>query len=337
MTRTKALRQVAELHQAWSLKWGDVIEAPPDMPGEDVSIWSAEVGATAEQQDELNVRIKAILAQIDDESPANRIPVHGLPTNLAATDIDLSKLQRDWERQLDALLAQWFTVTAKQRDQILDQVRSAVTSDDVAALARLNISSAEQAEILTAAMSEMALNAAQHVTDEAARQGVRIDPVATDTRKFSLTATALAALLAGTLANAAGREALRRWSPQTSGDDVARAVRTHLEGLSTSFIEANLGGALHSAGQAGRLETMLAGPTAALYASEQMDGPRTCKPCRQINGKWIGNSDDPQITAKVEAVYPNGGYVNCEGGVRCRGTVVAIHRPEQVGDDGAGA
>ena len=87
--------------------------------------------------------------------------------------------------------------------------------------------------------------------------------------------------------------------------------------------------ALTAAQNAGRMETMLTAPTAALYASEQMDSS-TCKPCEKINGKWIGNSDDPDITAKVEAIYPNGGYVHCLGGVRCRGAVVSIYRPEQV-------
>lgn len=66
MTREEALRRVAELQQEWSLKWGDVIAAPADMDGEDVPIWNAEVGATAEQQDELNAKIMEILAQIED-------------------------------------------------------------------------------------------------------------------------------------------------------------------------------------------------------------------------------------------------------------------------------
>jgi len=259
--------------------------------------------------------------------PLNR-PAHSLPLNLAPTDVDLSKVQRDWERQLDQLLGQWFTVTEHQRDQILDKVRAAINNNDLAALAALNVSSAEQANILTAAMTEMALNAAQHVVDEAARQGVRTDPVATDTHRFATTAVALAALLTAALTNSAGREALRRWSPSTGGDDVARAVGEHLASLSTAFVEAHLGGALHAAVNVGRTETMLAGPVAALYGSEMLD-KNTCDPCTVINGKWIGNTDDPDIVAKVEAIYPNGGYVNCEGGVRCRGVVVAVFRPEQ--------
>ena len=280
--------------------------------------------------------VEILAKSVDDGGDVHHLEnrTHGLPTNLAPTDIDLSKVQRDWERQLDQLLKQWFTVTEHQRDQILDKVRAAINNNDLAALAALNVSSAEQANILTAAMTQMALNAAQHVVDEAARQGVRTDPVATDTHRFATTAVALAALLTAALTNSAGREALRRWSPSTSGDDVTRAVEGHLASLSTSFVEAHLGGALTAAQNTGRLETMLAAPTAAIYSSEMMD-KRTCNPCRVVNGKWIGNSDDPDIVAKIEAVYPNGGYVNCEGGVRCRGTTVYVWRPEQVPAAGA--
>jgi hypothetical protein len=155
-----------------------------------------------------------------------------------------------------------------------------------------------------------------------------LDPVASDSAVFAAIAATTAGLLAEGLTNAAGREALRRWSPTTSGDDVSAAVKTYLESLSDTFVRDNLGGALSSAQATGRTNTMLSGPSAALYSSETLDS-NSCKPCRRINGKWIGNTDDPDIAAKVEAVYPNGNYRDCEGGVRCRGMVVAIHAPQR--------
>lgn len=246
----------------------------------------------------------------------------------AAPDVDLSQLQAKFEASLNALLRRWTDITASQRAQIVDQVRVAVTSDDLNALASMTASTTEAAQVLTEAMGQMALDAAREMSNEAMDQGVRIDPVASDTEAFSVTASALSVLLAQGLTNSAGREALRLWSPATGGDEVAAAVQEHLESLSTAFVEANLSGAMMSALTTGRMETALAGPSAALYASEYMD-KRTCAPCRQINGKWIGNTDDPTIGAKVEAVYPNGGYRDCQGGVRCRGTVVSVYRPEQ--------
>ena len=254
--------------------------------------------------------------------------------NLAAADIDLSQVQKDWEKQLRELLKQWTDITRDQIDSIVDQVRSAINSDDLAALAAISVSTTAAVEALTEAMTDMALTAAKRVTREAAAQDVRLDPVASDSATFAAVAVALSALLAEGLTNSAGREALRRWSPAMTGDEVAQAVREHLGSLSDAFLAANLGSALTSAQNTGRLNTALSGPSAAVYASEQMDG-NTCKPCQRINGKWLGNIDDPDIAAKVSAVYPNGGYKDCLGGARCRGTVVFIWRQEQVGAEDA--
>lgn len=341
MRRAEALRQIADLHTAWALEHGDdvpYVKADEGPAPSDLSVWQADRSASPEIDDPLNEAIKAILAQIDDDEPAtaptNRAP-RG-PLNVSAADIDLSKVQRDFERRLGELLSDWESISADQRAQILDQVRAAVTSDDLNALARISVSTTAAELALTEAMTDIALDAAQRVVEEAAEQDVRIDPVASDSAGFAAMAAVVAALLGEGLTNSAGREALRRWSPATTGDEVAGAVREHLESLSTAFVEANLGGALTSAQNTGRLNTMLSAPSAALYASEQMD-KNTCGPCRTINGKWLGNSDDPDIAAKVEAVYPNGGYKACLGGVRCRGTIVSVYRPRQVGAVGGGA
>jgi hypothetical protein len=83
-----------------------------------------------------------------------------------------------------------------------------------------------------------------------------------------------------------------------------------------------LGGSLTNAQNTGRIETLRAAPEAAYYANETLDG-NTCRYCREVDGRWLGNSLD-----EVETTYPNGGYVNCQGRERCRGTVVAVWRPE---------
>jgi hypothetical protein len=199
----------------------------------------------------------------------------------------------------------------------------------VAALARLSVSVTAATEALEQAMTAMALTAAQQLSTEARQQDVRLDPVASDSAGFHVVAAALSALLAEGLTNAAGREALRRWSTSSSGDDVSAAVRDHLSSLSDAFLRDNLGSALTSAQNMGRLNTALSGPVAAVYASEQMDR-NTCKPCREVNGKWLGNIDDPDIVDKIAAVYPNGGFIHCLGGPRCRGTTVYVWRPQQV-------
>lgn len=70
VTRAEALRRIAELHTAWSLKHGDTVpyvaadENPHDGKTTDLSIWQADRSAPPAIDDELNAAIKAILAQI---------------------------------------------------------------------------------------------------------------------------------------------------------------------------------------------------------------------------------------------------------------------------------
>jgi len=253
-------------------------------------------------------------------------PAGGLPFNVDPKSIDLSKVQDDWERQLERVLTAWVAVTADQRRQIVEQVRHAVNNDDLNAIAKISVTSNQAAEILTEAMNQMAATAAEAMQREAADQGVQIEAVPGHPELHSATAAAIAALLGAGLANAASRDAMRRYAPQASGDDVAAAVGEHLDGLSDAYLRDNLGNTLTGAQNDGRLTTALAGPEVALYSSEKMD-KNTCAPCEHVNGKWLGNSSQMSM---VYATYPNGGYVDCLGGPRCRGTIVAVYRPQQV-------
>jgi hypothetical protein len=127
-------------------------------------------------------------------------------------------------------------------------------------------------------------------------------------------------MLAANTSQSAGREALRRNTPGSSADDVANGVRGFLDTLSGALDREQLGGALTGAQNNARMDTMLSGPEAAYYGDETLDS-NTCEPCRFVDGKWLGNT-----VAQARAVYPNGGYVECEGRARCRGTVVAVWR-----------
>jgi hypothetical protein len=60
-----------------------------------------------------------------------------------------------------------------------------------------------------------------------------------------------------------------------------------------------------------------AAPRARYVASEINDRNR-CDPCDEIDGTEFAELAD------AFAVYGAGGYVECEGGVRCRGTVRAV-------------
>jgi hypothetical protein len=238
--------------------------------------------------------------------------------------IDLSSVQRDWQDALDRLLRQWDDVSSAQRTELKLQITEAVDRHDVTALQHLGVSSNEAAQLLAVAMAEIAAQGAKRAQAEAADQGVSTSAGHADDIALHSFAVAAAALIAAALVNSAGRDALRRYSSTARGADVAKGVDQHLSELSDSFLRDNLGGALGRAQMAGRLATFKIAPEASLYGSEILDS-HICANCRAVNGKFLGLSTDTQ---QVDLSYPNGQYVNCLGGLRCRGQVVAVWRTE---------
>jgi hypothetical protein len=84
------MARIAELHTAWSLRYGDEVPYVAEDVGAsptDLAIWQADRSATAEQQDELNAQIVAILADIDDGETAGTATV--APKSLDLQELDL--------------------------------------------------------------------------------------------------------------------------------------------------------------------------------------------------------------------------------------------------------
>ena len=245
-------------------------------------------------------------------------------------DVDLTAVQDAWEHALSRLLAEWGTVTGAQYDALVRQVREAVDGDKPLAPADLTVSTDDAYDKLLTAMVALGESAGGQVRREAEAQGVSgVDPVAP--KRSDLTAGAVVAvgILAAGLAISAAAAALRARRPGAPGHEVADAVRAHLDALTDMDPRLQLGGALGAAQTAGRVATLRAAPDGALYASEQNDS-NTCGPCREVDGRWLGNISDMEM---VEKTYPFSGYVHCLGGARCRGTVVGVWRPDQTGGE----
>src|SRR6202035_1933115 len=124
------------------------------------------------------------------------------------------------------------------------------------------------------------------------------------------------------LAVSAGREALRIWRTGATADQITADVSAYLNAMTAAGTRLHLSAAMCDAQNKARLATFKAGPHVELYATEVMDH-NTCEPCRLINGHDIGSTSDPDIAARVEELYPGGGYVDCLGLERCRGTIKA--------------
>jgi HK97 family phage portal protein len=231
--------------------------------------------------------------------------------------------REQWEDDLDQLIADWQDeVTPDQVDEIADQVEAAVDDGDLEALADLDVSTEVAAGLLAAAMIAVAVAAAQSVLDEAADAGVKTPDVTIDEDTLRQQASVRAALMGRSLAETCGREAVRVATPGVSGSEVAAAVRTHIAGMSDRWLADQLGAAVWHAVHEGRFTTFAAIDntlTAKLtYVADERRDRNTCRNCRKINGREY----DSLEAARVD--YPTSGYRDCDGGVRCRGTINAV-------------
>lgn len=265
-------------------------------------------------------------------SPDNRI---SFTTTRAAAkdpaaDVDISHVQTAWEAELADLMAKWGDAVDDQIKAVADQISDVIAAGNLAALANIKVNTTKSAELLSAAMRSMAQTAAGHVVDEAAAQGVAIQPALPILTTLDDSAAVTTTLLGISLALSAAREAKRVHAPGMTGEEVAGLVTDHLKAKSDAEARSQLGGALTGAQNAARIATLKHGPVAALYASEANDNG-TCKPCREVDGRWLGNTDGVDFD-QLNKTYPDGGYVGCLGGVRCRGTVVGVWR-SQTGED----
>ena len=122
-------------------------------------------------------------------------------------------------------------------------------------------------------------------------------------------------LAAGLAASASKRAAaVSALPPDTAASD----VREHLEGLKGAALEEQIGGAVSQAYNTGRREFIRVANAKAVFASEILDG-NTCGNCAGVDGtEW------PSL-AEAEVAYPLGGFVECEAGLRCRGTLIATY------------
>lgn len=263
------------------------------------------------------------------------IPAKALRLDLPRADVDPPALdqvdhtetQATWERLLEQLAADWVTITTAQRADLIDQIIAAVDAGDLPALTELTVDTTEAEQVLADYLDRMATEAAHKVVREAMSQGAELDPHTPKRSEMADLAAVTAAIIGSGLALSAGREAMRVQAPGVTGRQVADLVEQHLVSLAPP--RAELGGALTGAQNQARVETMRRGPVAAIFADERMDS-NTCSNCREINGRWIGNTDDGIAMAEVDRLYPQGGYVDCLGRSRCRGTLTGVWRSQTV-------
>jgi hypothetical protein len=238
--------------------------------------------------------------------------------------VDWNALDTAWQARLSDIMATWQGIRSAQIDELADQVDQALRAGDLAALGSLSASTGQGTDALLLQMQLLVQTAATEAIAEAARQGVTITQPDLTALTDRLTARAAAVdhLLASGLSNAATRQALLWASPDVDPAAAAQAVKEALNGLSDTYLSDQLGGALTAAQNTGRLAVFRSGGVKTVYASELLDA-NTCVNCKAEDGKQFAD------LMAAEQDYPTGGYVECLGGPRCRGTLVATFETEQ--------
>lgn len=244
---------------------------------------------------------------------------------------DITPMQEAYAAALAGLLASVAAPVAAWITALIEAIRTALrTGSSLAGVQVPDTAVGDVARLVHDAMTRAAHEAAGHVVTEAAGQGVTISPGTVDDEQIGRLADDAARAVADNLGNRARRSASRRRPAGPLTDDdidrIADGVRGELERDAESMQRADLGPAIHQGQHEGRLATLRDSeplvPSPAYYGSEQLDG-NTCALCREVDGRWLGNTLADALTE-----YPTGGYVRCLGGERCRGTIVATYRPK---------
>lgn len=175
---------------------------------------------------------------------------------------------------------------------------------------------------LVAYLTQAAKDGAHAAAAELSAQGVTatIPDDATLEARVGDVADAVARMAANGLSLAAQRKA----SSLIGGGRTPEALRTelesHLSGMAHQWTSDQLQGAVTTAQNAGRIGVFssVASGTALRYYSSEILDVATCAACSSVDG-----TEYPDLQA-AEQDYAGGGFVDCAGGPRCRGTLVAV-------------
>jgi len=245
----------------------------------------------------------------------------------SASHTDFVRMQEDWMSAVDAAWADIAQIRDEQIESLASQVFNAAQADDLDALTSLSLSDTAIQAVLFEHMVSAAQQAGEQQQEEAEAQGIEVPEW---TLEESLTAAIGLSLLqsisevtARVINTSFIQSAIRRalslvGRPQISSEQVREEVEAHLEGLSEAGPRESIGGAITSAQNEGRRTVLAAAPEASQYIASEILDRNVCQPCRQIDGTTF------DTLADATEQYPSGGFRNCLGGVRCRGTIVAV-------------
>lgn len=296
-------------------------DVTPAGSGEAVPAESAAPNGAPPTPAPVTARRKATVAAVGSLLPLPNRTLRRQPYKQeVAAKVDYAAMDSDYTTAKGALVAAVNQDQGKQIAQLKEQILTA--KNNLTKLAKIQADPIHATTIQTR-LVQVAQAGANQAVAEASRQGVTLamPDLSNVLGGLSARSTAIDALLARSISEAAGRKALSLAGTTKTAEQVATETETYLNGLSTQYLEDQLGGALQQALNAGRKAVIGSGPESQIYASELLDS-NTCELCVDVDGTQY-----PDLSA-AEADYPTGGYMDCLGGPRCRGTLIAVYGEE---------
>jgi hypothetical protein len=266
-------------------------------------------------------RYRRAVAAIGDNPLPDRSLRRQLYAQEAESKINLAALDSIWQKARDTLFSNWKEQVTKL--QIEELKTAAKKTADIAKLSNLEAKPGGE-QMLVDAMQAMFAQGATLAAQEHEDQGFGKLPVpeaSGDIGSFEVRAAAIDGMAARMLGNMAAARAVSASGGALTAEQVATHMGDYLEGLTHMMLRDRLSGAMTAALNAGRRAYMDSAGKADYYASEILD-VNTCAECAAVDGTEYGNLEE------TERDYPSGGYISCEGGDRCRGTIIAVYKEE---------
>lgn len=263
----------------------------------------------------------------------SRVPSRALRRDLTplevAAGVDFAAIDAVYE-DTAAELARVFRdeVLPEQLDAVRESIaytrtgteRVRITADAMAKIEIPVVGSDALVDRLTAVAVRGAAEAAAELT----AQGAAVFAPGEDAVRAVVAdhARAISRLVANGVGLAVTRRAVQMARSGLSSAELAEDVAGHVGAMAHTWETDQLAGATQQALNAGRMHVFaqVEGQGTA-YASEVLDAA-TCEACAGVDGR-----EYPDMQAALRD-YPSGGFRDCRGGPRCRGTVVVVMHDE---------
>jgi hypothetical protein len=306
----------------------------------------------------VSTRRRNLNAEADPTVSTSEMPFPRLPhrtlrrqpySHEIAAGVDFGALDDTTEANQAAAEAAWRIEKIRLMSRVDGAIKGASSQNVVEAISQVGAQAASEAAAATAggittpgganaaelAFHRVILETANHATGEARAELVKQGLIkAVDyggvkywevgDKGISMAADQLIGLRSSLVSNSE-RLTARVQDSYSTLHDLAERVTSEILSRQDMYATDQIQGMISQAVNQSRMEVFKDadedGNRVQLYSSELLDS-NTCGPCMDIDGSELGQDEAFEL-------YAGGGYIECDGGPRCRGTMVAVYEGER--------